>query len=86
MSLNLSPRNEHAEQWRALARAELERLTWDKHAVPTAVRARAATYEAAARSIELTDETGKFHCACHLRAVEDLEREARLKADPIRRR
>jgi len=55
-----------AEHWRALAAQQRERLSWDKTLLPAIAEARARTYEGAARSIELGEETGVPHCACHL--------------------
>jgi hypothetical protein len=55
-----------AKYWRALAKKELERLNWDKYAHPSTINARAATYEAAAKALEMELATGTPHCACHL--------------------
>lgn len=57
---------EAAAHWRKLAKEQMDRLSWDKHLLPAIAQSRAATYEAAAQSIELTAKTGVPHCACHL--------------------
>ena len=57
---------EAAAHWRKLAKEEMDRLSWDKHLLPSIAQSRAATYEAAAQSIELGATTGIPHCACHL--------------------
>lgn len=48
-----------AAVWRKLAQEQRERLTWDKHAVASAVNARIATYEATAHRIEHRIEVGR---------------------------
>ena len=64
-----------ADHWRALAAREREMADWDQKVrgdSPAAHLARAETFEKTAKSIEMTEETGVFHCACCLKPISKL--------------
>lgn len=73
---------ESARHWRMLAAQERERLTWDKTCLPAIAEARATTYENAARAIELGEETGVAHCACHLITMKACSERAASRRKP----
>ena len=57
---------EAIDHWRKLAADQLEQIKWDRHCCVDAAKARAQTYENAARSIELSEYHGEPYCACCL--------------------
>lgn len=73
---------ESARHWRMLATQERERLSWDKTLLPALAEVRATMYENAARAIELGEETGVAHCACHLLTMKACAERAASRREP----
>lgn len=60
--------NVHAQEWRTLA-IEQERQAAAGFVFPAIATARADLYRRTARAIELSAETGQWHCACCVKPV-----------------